>query len=325
MVSGMPSESIELAARRSGRPVDYPETRTRTKEESPPLRNWFDCLRQRPKHRGRRRFSPVGCEGLEARKLLSTVARSGAYKVEVWLAPSGFNGDVFAQVSHNGQIVRHTVQVSTSDDRETQPTVSVNSNGRFVVAWHVDRGGFRTVVYVRAFNSNGEPLTPAMMVGDAVLDDTPPGVGLNNKGRFVVAYTVSTGSRLSDQDVHAVEFVPTNGSGTQYLKTAYGVATRPGYENREHEPSVYVSEHFWAVSYTVTDHRDRRFTDVGLFLHDTRNIHPWLTSYTLYAVNTHQNEDKSHIESFDASTNTLTISYVKNWYYKRFFVSLSLA
>src|SRR5262249_44485089 len=151
--------------------------------------------------------------------------------------------------------VRDNIPVATSSRKELNPSVSVNSNGRFAVVWEDVLSSSDTDIKLRVYNASGSAITSAMTVDTSTKKQQDPDVDLNNFGRIVVAYTHVFSS--SDLDVKAKMYVPSSSSGTSYSTSTFTIANESN--RNEFDPFVYVASNGnWAVSYT------RRFNSSDL-------------------------------------------------------------
>src|SRR3954469_12075221 len=76
-------------------------------------------------------------DSLEQRKVMSTAsAVAGLYRVDVATEQfSPTDSDIYATLRYNGSVVRSHIPVASSVSNELDPAVSINSSGRFVVAY----------------------------------------------------------------------------------------------------------------------------------------------------------------------------------------------
>ncbi len=108
----------------------------------------------------------------------------------------------------------HPDTAGTGSSRE--PAVAMSHSGDFVVVWQAQNGslagGERLDVYAALYSANGAVVTPAFRVNkQTALDQVYPSVGMDDEGRFVVAwYTVDqAGVTPTDLDnVYLRAFAP---------------------------------------------------------------------------------------------------------------------
>ncbi len=251
--------------------------------------------------RGRRALKPLATDCvLEGRQLLTSfTVTNGSYSVYLWTRDYSSDRDIYARISRNGRVVRNNIAVATSTRWEGAPSLSLNANGRFVVAWEDRLNSSDTDVKVRVFGPNGSALTSAMTVNTSRKREFDPEVSINDFGRFVVAYTQQYSS--SDLDVRAREYYPSNGAGSSYRSTDHAVANAAN--RNEFDPEVRVNANGnWAVSYT------RRYNafdvDAKVYVRRTNG-----SSGTYNVANSSSNEDATNVNSYVG--NTLKVSYRK--------------
>ncbi len=98
-------------------------------------------------------------------------------------------GIYFQRLDTAGQPLGEETQVNTeTGGDQTEPAVSSNSEGTFVVAWH-GPGPNDVDVFARLFDPNGEPLSGEFCVND-VAEGTQryPRVAMRDDGSFVVVW-----------------------------------------------------------------------------------------------------------------------------------------
>ena len=252
---------------------------------------------QQPR-RARRSFS-LGHESLEDRKVLSTAsAFSGPYLVTVETRNFGNDVDVYATLYKNNAVVKSNIPVATTGRRELAPSVSINSNGRFVVAYEDVFSSTDSDVKVRMYNAAGSPLTSAIAALSTSKREYEPSVDLNAFGRVIVAFTQQYSS--TDRDVLATQFYPTSTAGTSYSLTQITISNSS--TAKEFSPSIYVAPNGdAAVAYT---------TQVGTADSDIKvAIRRSTGSVTKYNVaNTFSFEDSPKVESFGGA-HSVTVTY----------------
>ena len=271
------------------------------------LRTW-NTLRNRSEKSSSRtarvsRARTLTVDALEGRQMLSTASASaGAYSVSVATRNFGATDvDLYATLFRNGSVVRSNIVVANTGRVENAPTVSINANGRFAVAYVDQVSSNDTDIKLRVFNASGVAINSSQTVDTSTKNEIDPNVSINGFGRIVVAYTRQFSS--TDLDVKAVQYYPTNSTGSAYSTSSFTVAAEAN--RNEFDPYVTVAENGdWAVAYT------RRFSttdlDVNVFVHRTGG-----SSVTKTVVNSSSNEDAPVIESFTGSS-TITVSYRLN-------------
>jgi hypothetical protein len=200
-----------------------------------------------------------------------TVARAdnGNYAI-VWTG-NGPTGDGVYVRLFNGSGVALTGPkeiAGTSLDRDSQATVAMADNGRFIVAWTHDYTGDGSDHDVRGqlFDAAGNAVGGTRWLAASLEQETDPSVGMDANGNFVVGYTYTSGG---NSDVRVRRF-DAGGSLLQEIAVAAS-ATRD-----ESRPSVDVNRiGQFAVAYTyhysATD-RDvyaARYTSLGVLAGST--------------------------------------------------------
>lgn len=127
--------------------------------------------------------------------------------VIVWVDSRNGNKDIYGQLFDNlGKRINDEFKINddTSNKNQYLPSIGMNSNGDFIVAWKDGRdGGFmRDKIYVQRYNKNGEKIGVNINVNNELWSDyqyCPPVVDLDAKGNFIVAWSVYQGSCLVAQ------------------------------------------------------------------------------------------------------------------------------
>ncbi len=113
--------------------------------------------------------------------------------VAVWVDERNGTPDLrYRLFGANGLPLGSSAQVNDDPLRramEGAPRVAVDGTGSFVVTWHDDRAG-HSDVYVRRFNSLGQPVGSSLLVNDDGLDasQTNPDVACDANGAFIVVW-----------------------------------------------------------------------------------------------------------------------------------------
>lgn len=221
--------------------------------------------------RRNRKPRPFALEPLERRALLSLGAESSATvntitanaqfdsanassangrSVVVWTdTVSSTNNDIHAQrFDASGKKTGPEIVVSASILDERQPSVAMDNQGNFVVAWRQTNNGDTNVV-ARRFNASGQAVGSLVQVGVGTFKEHNPSVGMDNSGNFVVAYTRDTNN--NNPDVFAKRF----GSNNQLLSVS-NVAVSSAVEDN---PSIAVApdgrfDVAWEQTASATEH-----------------------------------------------------------------------
>lgn len=247
----------------------------------------------------RSRFRLMEFDSLEQRKVLSTASSSsGLYRVDVWTEQyTPTDSDIYARVSYNGLVVNGRVAVAIRTENEVAPSVSINSSGRFVVAYVRDATSTDSDVIARVFGGGGAALTGALKVADSSKNELDPSVDINGSGQFVVAYTLQYST--SDLDVMARQYTPPSSSGASYATKSFTLASEV---QDQFDPHVEVATNGnFAVSYTSRNSSADLDVKTTVFRNGIRS------RYTI--ASSTANETDSITTSFDGS-GSMSVSYL---------------
>ncbi len=133
-----------------------------------------------------------------------------AYGDTSWANESGSSGITLNILTSHGSsaLPGGPIHVNNpSPQVDGDPSVSVLDNGMILVTWHREVSPSSYDVYGRIFTHTGEPVTIAgifneFLISSAAGNDTYPDVTALDSGRFVTAWTSSTGNL--GQDIAAV-------------------------------------------------------------------------------------------------------------------------
>jgi hypothetical protein len=170
-----------------------------------------NLLRRLAKPRNTRRTKrTLGFDNLEGRQLLSLTAEfpinSGTFGSEnhpvtasssngSWVAAwtNAFHTGVDLQAQRfNAQGAKVGPQILVAAKAfvsMTQPSVAMDAQGDFVVAWTQTPGAGGSDVFAQKFNANGVAINGVVPVGVGTFAESQPSVAMDAKGDFVVAYT----------------------------------------------------------------------------------------------------------------------------------------
>jgi hypothetical protein len=98
-----------------------------------------------------------------------------------------------------GNYIDGTINITNSSLNESEPTVAMDRNGDFVVAWTETQPSGADTVKAEVFDPNGNPMIGEFMVAGGIGSDHGAKVAMDGQGDFVVAYTrdgVGTGSQV---------------------------------------------------------------------------------------------------------------------------------
>ncbi len=174
---------------------------------------------------GRTRARRLGLEPLEGRALMSLAAEFGAntttrdaqydsdnassadgHSVIVWTdRVSATNRDVRAQLYNNGVATGAEIVIESGATDETQPAVSMDADGDFVVVWTRTQADGTRNIRARLYDSAGSPHTDPFDATDVGgVQDYEPDVAMDAEGGFVVVFTWDTSG--GDQDIDFWKF-----------------------------------------------------------------------------------------------------------------------
>lgn len=189
------------------------------------------------------------CESLEDRMLLSltggeflvnsTLSRvqhsavsassSNGRSVVVWVEEkSSTDADIKAQIyDAAGRKVGKEIQVTNTKERESEPTVAMDSKGNFVVAWTYDFLPGDKDVRAARFSSTGARLGSEFRVAYSYKSEYAPSIAMASNGDYVISYTYQFNS--TDTDIYARQFKAT---GTLVRTIQVAVSSRPEYDSQ---------------------------------------------------------------------------------------------
>jgi hypothetical protein len=175
----------------------------------------------------RRRKRRPSVEALEGRQLMSLGAEfigpintttrnaqfgsnnatnAGGESVVVWT-------DTFSSTDHDIRAQRYNsfggklgpeIVVSFSGLDEGSPSVAIDGQGRFEVAWTQFLPGGDSNVVAQRFDANGNKVGDVIQVGAGTFQETDPDVATDLAGDFVVSYTRNTNN--NNPDIFAKEY-----------------------------------------------------------------------------------------------------------------------
>jgi hypothetical protein len=111
--------------------------------------------------------------------------------VVAWSSPDASGYGVFARrFTSSGAAAGPEFQVNTSvADLESYPTLTLDQDGDFVIAWTSQQGGAVTRVFARRFDSSGSPSGAEFRVDvDASGDQSQPAVAFDAGGDLVIVW-----------------------------------------------------------------------------------------------------------------------------------------
>jgi hypothetical protein len=140
---------------------------------------------------------------------------------------NGLDSDVYARRFDAAGNYLGTIAVATTGKGEFEPSVAMNANGNFVVAYTYAYNYNDYDVYARRYSATGVAQGPTIYVATSGQFEEQPSVGMDANGNFVVAYTYDNGA---DLDVYANRY-----SASGSLQQTISVATSG---KSELQPSV---------------------------------------------------------------------------------------
>jgi Cadherin-like/Bacterial cadherin-like domain len=127
-------------------------------------------------------------------QLAPTVGMDSAGNFVVAWASSGQDGNgwgVYARrFSFDGTPLGGEIAVNqTTSGNQDQPTIAVEADGSFAIAWRTTRGGAGSDVYARRFNANGSAAANEFRVNTNVTDNQDqPAIATSTSGHFVISW-----------------------------------------------------------------------------------------------------------------------------------------
>lgn len=147
----------------------------------------------------------------------SAVASDGSGRVvAVWSAASTGDGPagLFARrFDALGAPLGPAVRVSPWENRDSAPSVAMDPQGNFAVAWQRIWDGHGTGVYARAFTSTGAPLTGEIPVNSTTAgNQKAPSLAWTGDGRFAVLWQVLSEDPYEDSSQVAGQLFARDGT-----------------------------------------------------------------------------------------------------------------
>jgi len=123
--------------------------------------------------------------------------------VVAWAVDKGTSAaDIRAQIfDANGKKVGGEIAVTFTNERESQPAVSMDAKGNFIVVWTYDFLPGDKDVRAQRFDLNGKPVGSMFRVAYTPKTEFAPSVAMAANGSFVVSYSYQFSS--SDTDILA--------------------------------------------------------------------------------------------------------------------------
>ena len=224
---------------------------------------------------------------------------SNGTSVAVWVNSfSNTDHDIWAQrFDQFGNPTGAPIQVDfLGSDNSFDPHVSMDSTGRFVVAWVNFNADGTSNIIMRCFSASGSPLTDITRVSNPGSTDFNPDVAASN-GSFVISWTHQASA--TDLDIDAERFVISGG-----VPAGQGIFFVNIDTNREEHSSVAMSPD---GSFDIAYERLFSDSDGDIFANQYNGSGSFLRSVT---VNFDSNEEFSPSVSMDNSGNAV-IAYAE--------------
>jgi len=126
---------------------------------------------------------------------------AGGY-VLVWQTKENGNNDIHQRVYNaNGTPLGPETVVTKASSNQTFPSVSVLSNGGWVVTWETQGSGGTSDIHQRVYAPNGTPLGPETVVSEAANNQYAPSVTALPNGGWVVTWQTDESSN-GGADIH---------------------------------------------------------------------------------------------------------------------------
>jgi len=209
--------------------------------------------------------SPFPIASLDDLEGLAVASSPGGLSVAVWAtSDSATSSDVVAQLYDNAthDPVGSTIPVAATANEEHSPSVAMDAQGNFVVAWTSEDSSGNETVQFGLFSNAGTLTASGTVAGSDTLDAHDAQVAMSAGGKFVVAYEVDSGSG----DVLATRYSPAGGN-----RGTINVGARTDFEELNPRVDMNYSGDF-AVSYVRDNPADptlghqlmlKSYTDTG--------------------------------------------------------------
>jgi len=104
---------------------------------------------------------------------------------------SATNTDIKAVRYSSAGVVRgSTIAVANTTKNESSPSIAVDKNGNFVVAWQLQFSATDTDIFARRYLDSGVAVAAAFSVAASSLNESDPDVARSPDGRFAVSYAI---------------------------------------------------------------------------------------------------------------------------------------
>jgi hypothetical protein len=162
---------------------------------------------------------PIGPQFVQSQRVLAASA-TGSYAV-VWDGIGSASNAVYVRLFNaDGTVLSPEIHVDATNANDTQPTVAMNDNGVFAVAWTHSLGGSLSYVMAQVFNPDGTPQGNAYPFFGLAVRTTRPTVAMDLGRDFVIAYADS----FAGSDYLGAYFVSSSGAETPLTLNAGGAS-----------------------------------------------------------------------------------------------------
>ncbi len=144
--------------------------------------------------------TPINTTHIGGAEGAANASSANGSSVVVWtdtVTPT--NHDIYAQrLNSAGLKIGPEIIVSNSPDDEGSPSVAIDNQGDFVVAWTQTQPNGNTNILAQKFNPSGNAVGGIVPVAVGTFAQTDPHVAMDAAGDFVVAYTRNTNNNNPD-------------------------------------------------------------------------------------------------------------------------------
>jgi hypothetical protein len=155
------------------------------------------------------------------------------------------DGNIDAQIYNAaGQKVGGVIQVASGRTPLNDPTVAMDANGNFVVAWVYAYDATDTDIHAARFHANGTRNGSEFIVADSPKNESDPSAAMDAKGDFVISYAYQYGT--NDSDIHANLY---HSTGTFARTMEVAITT----QNEYHARVAMTASGAFDISYTRAD------------------------------------------------------------------------
>lgn len=241
--------------------------------------------------------APVNATTRNAQFASANATNASGTSIVVWTDTfSSTDRDIRAQrFTASGARLGSEIIVASSSLDEGEPSVAINSQGNFVVAWRQRLANGDTNVLARRFSASGSSLGANISVGVGTFAESDPQVAIDSSGGFAVAYTRNTNN--NNPDVFAKRY---NSAGSLTAVTSVATGTRA-----ENHPSIAMTPDgrftvAWEEAFSTTDH------DIKLAQFSSSGAR--LTSKTVTSSSVNETDPSLSVDNF----NNAVVAWVRH-------------